>query len=58
MPSLNMAAGLLVEMKNNEQYSVSRYDPQADMFKRVLLIAALSSFTFIGGCVLIKSLIS
>ena len=56
MPSINMAAGLLVEMKDHAKFSVSRYNPQTSFLKKALLYAAFSSFAVIGGWVLCKSL--
>jgi hypothetical protein len=52
MPSIGMAAGLLVEMKDHVKYRVERYDPS--MTNKSVVIALMGSLGILAGCIMIK----
>ena len=49
MPSVNMAAGLLVETEHNEKYVVKRYQPPRDYHWNVAAVVSIISVSVIGG---------
>ena len=54
MPSIGMAAGLLVEMKNHNKYKVVRYEQSKSWVNEFLGLAVIGSFGLIAGCLYFK----
>ena len=55
MPSIGMAAGLLVAMETHEKYKVQRYNPDDSWVNKTLGLALIGSLGVVAGCLICKN---
>ena len=55
MPSVNMAAGLLLEMRDHEKFKVDRYEPSHVLYQAAAAVSCVGVLSVVGGLFLFRN---